>query len=1147
MTDFLDNRQIRIFISSTFRDMQAEREYLVTKVFPALRRYCDERDISIFELDLRWGISEEEAKQGKVFEICLNEVRKTKPFFIGLLGDRYGWVPTDEERKIMAANTNLFEDYPWIVNELDEGTSITEIEIQEGVLRQEEKINAYFYLRSPKMEISDEFREKSGTPAEKMLSELKKVLNKQDVYPVKEYDSIESLGKMVENDFIKLVDSLFPQTSLSQLEKERIQQQTFFKSRTRVYVPNETWYEKLDEFVDSTCEEAKDRALVVTGESGMGKSALLANWTVRRLAQNNKNEKIIHHFIGVSQSEGDYRKITQRLIDEVRDIYSLSDQEQEMLEENVNLYGYDMSADKIKTYKQKEELQNLFFSLPANEKLIIVLDGCEKLFDKDNAKLFNWLPPIPENVKFIFSTLPDDKSLEVFSRFGYEQLVIDVLPVESRKLLVVNYLKSFSKSLTHERVERLASDRENENPLALLSILDELKVFGIHEKIDDQITHYLSAEDIVSLFVLILQRIEKTFTAENVNFVRDILSLILTSRNGLSETEILYLSEAAPLYCSQLSNGMAGHLITMDGLVSFSNSIMRSAVKKLYLPNETDEQIYRRRIADYMETHEQVTFDRKCDELPLQLLELKEWDRLYNFLLNPQLCPLKENPSAEYIREAIHKGDGSVFAIKILDYIFKKDKNEIGNYWRILYEKDKVRYSMKKYLEFEDDQKDIIYKTVLSSAYGKIGYIIDQYIGNYSLSLVFALKEKEMCEKQFENKPSWGTALVYDKVADIYRKLNKFKEAVELFEQALEIKKEKCKEVNKQWTIADSYQYIGSCYSDLKDFKTAFKYQIKAFDIRRDFLGEKHVKTAISLNNIGYCYSKLNDYENALKYYFKAKEIREELCGKVSIASYETYNNIGCCYHYMKEYEKAIEYHKETITIKEKLLSKNHPDIADSYDNIGASYANLKDHKNEYYYHKEALDIRERVLGKEHLDTALSYSNIGSYYFNLGDYNNAIKYFYDAITVKEKILGKEHADIAAVLFYIGLCYSRLEDIPNSLKNYHESLEIARNTLGKEHSKTLTTCNNIGSVYYKAGEYQKALEYHLDALEIRIKINGEKHSETAFALNKVAMDYEALSDKEKALEYYQKAFSVYSSLGNETEVEKVKQSMEKVVS
>ncbi|MHC6202864.1 hypothetical protein ACYULU_06685 [Breznakiellaceae bacterium SP9] len=65
-TNLIENRQIRIFISSTFLDMMAERDYLVTRAFPALRRYCKERDVTLFELDLRWGISEEESKQGKV-------------------------------------------------------------------------------------------------------------------------------------------------------------------------------------------------------------------------------------------------------------------------------------------------------------------------------------------------------------------------------------------------------------------------------------------------------------------------------------------------------------------------------------------------------------------------------------------------------------------------------------------------------------------------------------------------------------------------------------------------------------------------------------------------------------------------------------------------------------------------------------------------------------------------------------------------------------------------------------------------------------------------------------------------------------------------------------------------------------------------
>lgn len=36
-------RVVRVFVSSTFRDMQAEREELIKRVFPRLRRMCEPR------------------------------------------------------------------------------------------------------------------------------------------------------------------------------------------------------------------------------------------------------------------------------------------------------------------------------------------------------------------------------------------------------------------------------------------------------------------------------------------------------------------------------------------------------------------------------------------------------------------------------------------------------------------------------------------------------------------------------------------------------------------------------------------------------------------------------------------------------------------------------------------------------------------------------------------------------------------------------------------------------------------------------------------------------------------------------------------------------------------------------------------------
>src|SRR5262245_42337021 len=82
---------LRVFVSSTFRDMQAEREELVKRVFPQVRRMCEERGLGWGEVDLRWGITEEEASRGEVVPTCLAEARRSS-VVLGILGERYGWV-----------------------------------------------------------------------------------------------------------------------------------------------------------------------------------------------------------------------------------------------------------------------------------------------------------------------------------------------------------------------------------------------------------------------------------------------------------------------------------------------------------------------------------------------------------------------------------------------------------------------------------------------------------------------------------------------------------------------------------------------------------------------------------------------------------------------------------------------------------------------------------------------------------------------------------------------------------------------------------------------------------------------------------------------------------------------------------------------
>ena len=81
---------VRIFVSSTFRDFHNERDYLFQRVFPRLESACAERGILFIPVDLRWGVTEKEALDGEVIKLCLQEVDTCRPFFVAMLGERYG-------------------------------------------------------------------------------------------------------------------------------------------------------------------------------------------------------------------------------------------------------------------------------------------------------------------------------------------------------------------------------------------------------------------------------------------------------------------------------------------------------------------------------------------------------------------------------------------------------------------------------------------------------------------------------------------------------------------------------------------------------------------------------------------------------------------------------------------------------------------------------------------------------------------------------------------------------------------------------------------------------------------------------------------------------------------------------------------------
>ena len=81
-----------IFISSTFQDMQFERDAIQSIVLPRLNATAHEYGQSVSFCDLRWGINtkemDEENMNRKVLEVCLDEIDRSNPPMVVILGER---------------------------------------------------------------------------------------------------------------------------------------------------------------------------------------------------------------------------------------------------------------------------------------------------------------------------------------------------------------------------------------------------------------------------------------------------------------------------------------------------------------------------------------------------------------------------------------------------------------------------------------------------------------------------------------------------------------------------------------------------------------------------------------------------------------------------------------------------------------------------------------------------------------------------------------------------------------------------------------------------------------------------------------------------------------------------------------------------
>ncbi len=465
-----------IFVCSTFQDMQVERDYLQNVIFPELDDWLHSHQLFLEPIDLRWGVfpsmSSDTTREAQILKVCLDAVDRCRPFFIIILGDRYGEVSAPERIKDALSEKGL---------SLDLDLSVTALEIEHAAFGDAAKdTQAFFYLRHPlpysDMNPDTRVQYCDEGIAKKRLTLLKRRIVEKYPERTRRYSAnwddrgitgLENFGRMVLADLKQALGDVHVESKASNrppgLEQGGLCD--FVAQKSRGFVGRSELLGELLTLATGDADGGDGRpGICLTGQAGSGKSSLFA-MVHQELAKH--DVLILAYAAGATQNAA--KSLNNMLRTWVRQLRSS--------------LGVLEPADEEEPFNVLYETFVVYLSQASQERNVVLLvDGLDQFERTPPAMKVTWLPwQLPDKVRIIATTQPGDESREL-SQLGWMNLK-ELQPLthpDVRNIIqtVCGFYHKQLPFLIEQEIIRKTSPEDGlpayGNPLWLKTVLEEL-------------------------------------------------------------------------------------------------------------------------------------------------------------------------------------------------------------------------------------------------------------------------------------------------------------------------------------------------------------------------------------------------------------------------------------------------------------------------------------------------------------------------------------------------------------------------------------------------------------------------------------------------------------------------------------------------
>jgi tetratricopeptide (TPR) repeat protein len=1154
-----ENRSVRIFISSTFRDFSTERDLLVRQVFPALRARLQERFVELLDVDLRWGITAEQAERGEVLPICLAEINRSRPYFVGLLGERYGWTPAAE-----AYAPGLLEQESWLRQHLG-SKSVTELEILHGVLNNPAMAGrALFYFRAPAYA---EVRGGDYLPANALeraqQAALKDSIRAGRFPVVEDFPDPAALAERLTQDLWTVLDTAYPPEAVPDaFTRVARQHDAYAAPRRRLYLGGERYIDALNGAIVSHSR------ILIEGASGGGKSALLANWlSMWRVAH---PQDLLHeHYLAATSDAAEPTALVRRLVNAIR--------RETGAEEAV-----------------ADDPQKLIESLPtwlatANAhatrlgcRWIIAFDGLNGLTDLRDLR---WLPGfLPERLHVVVTCLPGPVLDALNGNGSWHRIHVDPLNAAEREMLLVRYLGQYNKKLSEDQLQRVLSHPLASNPLFLRTLAEELRVFGVYEKLSARLQHYLASETVEDLFVRVLSRIEEDCESGQV---RQAMAGMWASRSGLSEKEIQGFANLVPATWAPIRYAMSEALLETSGRLIFAHDYLRQAVTAFYLPEVEQQRESHRTLACWFS--EQAVDARVAEELPWQWQRAEAWEELESCLVTravfEAIWETRVNNEQELLgywldleRRGRQIEDCYESAWKRWEKVEKTEPQWQSAERQLAWAK--LAANLSEFLRSAGRYGELttalvttelkIRETVLGGEHIDTADSLNHYAnllrvkGDDRGALPYFRRALAIREK-IQGPGHSDTIEGMRNLGATLRILGDYVEAELVLRQALEFKNKspdaapddgqllnslavllaargdphgseamlrRALEAAERLKGAESpaamlmLRNVGGAAADRGDLRGAESIYRRVLDVQERTLGENHPETISSLRRLASLLGDMGEFDRSEELFLRVLNVQEKNLGRDDHPQIAvTLNNFAKMLHTSAHYPKAVPLLRRAVKIEESVRGAEHPDTLAVMNSLAVLLSLTGDETGAAELQRRVLAIRERVLGPEHPDTANSIANFADTLERKGDVDGAIALLRRAASIQEKILGPEHPKLAVTLENLAGTLRDQGDLEGALLLQQRVLAVNEKIFGPDNQATSGSLANVAEILEKKGDHAGAEVLFRRALQIDIKVHGAESRQALQLLEKIADMLTAKGDYDEAEGLYRQELDI----------------------